>query len=170
MAASASEQLSALEQAIELLDEAGIPYWLFGGWAVDFYVSAVTRPHEDVDIAVWLKDVPRLHELLVSQGWRHTPDVDDDGGTGFEYGEVRLGLTFLAQDEDGSIFIPLRDGRIDWQGEVFGDSTRNFEGVRARVVEFRWLMGAKAWPRGDAVDQAKDRADLGHLRKLEGMS
>ena len=44
--------------------EAGIAYWLFGGWAVDFYAGRITRPHVDVDIAVWLDDVPRIAALL----------------------------------------------------------------------------------------------------------
>ena len=50
---TATAQLVALGRVHELLQREGIEYWLFGGWAVDFYVGSVTRPHDDIDIAVW---------------------------------------------------------------------------------------------------------------------
>ena len=56
------------------LGDAGIAYWLFGGWAVDFHAGRITRPHDDIDIAVWLEDVPRIAELLTNAGWIHAPE------------------------------------------------------------------------------------------------
>jgi hypothetical protein len=38
-------QLSTLAGVSGLLVDAGLDWWLFGGWAVGFYVGAVTRPH-----------------------------------------------------------------------------------------------------------------------------
>ncbi len=32
--------------------------------------GAITRPHDDVDIAVWRDDVPRIAALLAASGWR----------------------------------------------------------------------------------------------------
>ena len=58
------QQLSALARVSDLLDRAGVAYWLFGGWAVDFYAGSVTRAHDDLDLAVWLDDVPRIAESL----------------------------------------------------------------------------------------------------------
>ena len=95
-------QLSAFASVKEMLEGAGIAYWLFGGWAVDFYAGSVTRSHDDVDIAVWLEDVPGICRRLEAEGWRHAPS-DDDGGTGYERGSVRLELTYLVRDDDGSI-------------------------------------------------------------------
>ena len=67
-----SEQLSGLPAASDLLERGGgIDYWLFGGWAVDFYAAFVTRAHDDLDMAVWLDDLPRIAELLHDDGWRH---------------------------------------------------------------------------------------------------
>ncbi len=53
---SGSEQLAALARLHDLFEQAGIDHWLFGGWAVDFHLGAVTRAHDDLDIAVWLRD------------------------------------------------------------------------------------------------------------------
>ena len=51
----------------------GVDYWVFGGWAVDLYAGRMTRPHADIDIAVWMDDLHRVDGLLVQAGWRHAP-------------------------------------------------------------------------------------------------
>jgi Aminoglycoside-2''-adenylyltransferase len=132
--ALASQQLSALARVSGLFEDAGIAYWLFGGWAVDFYAGSVTREHDDVDLAVWLKDVPRVMELLEGDGWRHAPLNDEDGGTGYERGSVRLELTYLIRHPDGGIFTPLRRGRGEWPKEALADDVGELFGVRSRLV------------------------------------
>ena len=59
-----SHQLQALSSIDRLLERAGITYWLFGGWAVDFYAGLITRTHGDIDIAVWLEDLPAIRQVL----------------------------------------------------------------------------------------------------------
>jgi hypothetical protein len=161
-----TQQLSALARVGDLLDEAGIAYWLFGGWAVEFYAGSVTRAHDDLDIAVWLVDLPRIVQLLEDDGWRHAPHDDEDGGTGYERGAVRLELTYLVRDGDGRIFIPLRNGRAHWSEEALADDVGELCGVRARLVALAPLMHGKSTPRDDPEDAAKDRADFGQLSRL----
>jgi hypothetical protein len=158
-----SRQLAALERVARLLEAEAVDYWLFGGWAVDLYAGSITRPHDDVDIAIWLDDMPRIAMLLGSDGWRHAPAEDEDGGTGYERAGVRLELTYLVRNDDGEVFIPLRDGPARWDGGSFGDDERTLSGVRSRVITLASLRGMKSWQRGDAVDAAKDRADLDAL-------
>lgn len=93
----ASEQLAALDELHRLLDRHRIEYWLFGGWAVDFHAGTVTRPHDDIDLAVWLEDVGRIAALLVSEGWTHAPEEGEDGYTGYARGAVRLELACCAR-------------------------------------------------------------------------
>jgi Aminoglycoside-2''-adenylyltransferase len=157
------EQLVALASVHELLDLHGIDYWLFGGWAVDFYVGSVTRLHDDVDIAVWLVDHERIAALLVADGWMHAPEPDEDGGTGYERNGVRLELTFLVRDPDGTVFIPLRSGRAVWSPEAFGQDVLTLNGVRARVIDRDVLARGKARTRDDSADAAKDVADFAAL-------
>jgi hypothetical protein len=107
----AAEQLAALARIHELLDGQGLEYWLFGGWAVDFHGGSVTRAHDDLDIAVWLKDHTRIAALLVAEGWSHAPEGHEDGDTRYERGALRLELAFLAASEDGHVYTPLREGR-----------------------------------------------------------
>src|SRR5205809_2025628 len=106
-----NDQLVALASLHELLERSRIEYWLFGGWAVDFYAGSVTRAHDDLDIAVWLCDHARIAELLAADGWRHAPEEDEDGGTGYERDGVRLEVTFLVRGGDGNAYVPLCKGR-----------------------------------------------------------
>lgn len=45
------------------------PTWFVaGGWAIDLYLEKVTRPHADIEIAIFRKDQLALHNHL--EGWR----------------------------------------------------------------------------------------------------
>ena len=131
---SQRQQLSALAQTHELFARSGIEYWLFGGWAVDFHVGSITRPHDDIDVAVWLDDHDRIARLLGAEGWKHAPDPDEDGGTGYERDAVRLELTFLVLGDGGEVYIPLRAGRAPWLDGALSTDIAELSGVRARVV------------------------------------
>ena len=136
---------------------------MFGGWAVDFYVGSLTRPHDDIDVVVWLDDVPRIAELLTADEWAHAPDPDEDGGTGYERAGVRLELTYLARDSDGQPYIPLRAGRAPWPADALGADVRELLGVTAHVVSPASLVRSKSTPRDDPEEAAKDRADFSAL-------
>jgi dihydrofolate reductase len=165
-AAAAGAQLSALAEVTASLERDHIDYWLFGGWAVDFYAGRVTRRHDDLDLAVWHDDVPRIVELLVGDGWRHAPEPDEDGGTGYERDHVRLELTYLRRRDDGRIVIPLRGGDVPWPDGTFGEDTRMLEGVAARLVALATLREGKSSPREASDDAAKDLADSVVLSRL----
>ena len=160
-----ADQLVALARLDEVLLRHRIEYWLFGGWAVDFHAGAVTRPHDDLDVAVWLKDHERIAELLAAEGWKHAPEEDEDGYTGYERGAVRLELAFLASDEDGRVYTPLRKGRAAWPNEAFEDDVAELLGVRARVIALGALEADKSETRDDPLVAAKDRADLATLSR-----
>ena len=164
----ASLQLSALARVNYLLGEAGIAYWLFGGWAVDFYAGSFTRAHDDVDVAVWLDDVPRIAALLEAEGWHHAPEEGEDGGTGYEQGAVRLELTYLVGGDDGRVFTPMRDGQATWSEEALADDVRELNGVNARLIALAPLTRGKSSPRDDPEEAAKDRADFRELSRLGG--
>ena len=163
---SAPRQLAALAAVDRLFEKMGLAYWLFGGWAVDFYAGSVTRPHSDVDIAVWLDDRPRIADLLDGDGWRHAPEPDEDGGTGYERAGVRLELTFLVRDETGRVVTPLRTFVAVWPEGAFGDAVGELEGVRARLIGLEALTHGKSAPRDDPVEAARDRADYDVLSEL----
>jgi dihydrofolate reductase len=163
---SAPRQLAALAAVDALFETAGVAYWLFGGWAVDFYAGSITRPHSDVDIAVWLVDRPRIAALLEKDGWRHAPEPDEDGGTGYERAGIRLELTFLVRGDGGRVVTPLRTFDAAWPEDAFGDAVGELEGARARLVGLEALVRGKSTPREEPIEAARDRADFDVLSGL----
>jgi hypothetical protein len=164
--ATARAQLRTIGWLDAQLAEQGIDYWLFGGWAVDFHAGRTTRQHADVDLAVWVADLDRISALLEAQGWTHAPQPGEDGYTGYERGDTRIELAFLARDQAGGIHTPLADGRGDWPAGSFGDERAEVDGVAARVVGLMSLVEDKSGPRSDPAVAAKDRGDVELLRSL----
>jgi len=164
---SETEQLAALAGLHARFEERGIDYWLFGGWAVDFHVGAVTRSHDDLDIAVWRRDLPAIADLLEGAGWRHTPGQSEDGSTSYTSdGGVRLDLAFLGRGESGLVCTPLRVGSASWPPGAFGDDVLELRGTCSRVITLGALRADKSEPHDDPAASAKDRADLAALARL----
>lgn len=65
-----------------LLENNGIKVWLDGGWGVDALLGKQTRNHEDVDIVVQEKDLSKIRELLVVQGYK---DVERNDTTDWNF-------------------------------------------------------------------------------------
>src|SRR3954467_4076084 len=130
MADRSADQLDALNCLHRLFEEASIEYWVFGGWAVDLHAGAVTRPHGDLDLAIWQADLARAGELLAADGWGHAPEPGGGGGPRVPRGAARLGAPFLARDEGGEIYTPLRDGRrAAWADGAFEHDVGEIAGV-----------------------------------------
>lgn len=67
------------EEVINLyneLEQLGIQVWIDGGWGVDALLGKQSRPHEDIDIVIQQKDVPKIRELLEGQGYKDVPRPD----------------------------------------------------------------------------------------------
>ena len=162
----APQQLSALAEVGNLLDRSGVEYWLFGGWGVDFHVGAITRDHDDIDLAVWLDDAHAIGTLLEAEGWRHAPTGGEDGGIGYERRRVRLELTFLMSDDAGRVFIPLREERVLLSETPLANDELDLLGVRSRVLSLALLKHGKSFARDDSDEAAKDNADFQALSSL----
>ena len=159
-------QLGGLDRALRLFAGEGIESWLFGGWAVDFHVGAVTRAHADLDLAVWAADLDRIAAALAGDDWAHAPEEGEDGYTGYEREGVRLELAFLVRLAEGQIATPIRDGFAFWPADAFGDERRELSGVRARLIGLRALCEEKSIPHDDPQVAAKDRVDLAALERV----
>jgi lincosamide nucleotidyltransferase A/C/D/E len=54
---------------IDFLNANNIDVVVDGGWGVDALLGKQTRPHNDLDIAISHKDVPKLRKLLAEKGF-----------------------------------------------------------------------------------------------------
>ena len=57
------------QQVAQLLRDAGVPWWIAGGWALDLFMGRQTRAHTDIEIAVFRQDVDAVRRHL--RGWEH---------------------------------------------------------------------------------------------------
>ena len=162
----AEEQLAALADVGSRLDAHGFDWWLFGGWAVDFHVGAVTRSHSDIDLAVWADEAEAIESAITTDGWEHEPVADEDGGTGYERRGIRVELTYLVKGEGGGVLIALRDRRMLWSDNSLGNDMLELVGTRARVVRLELLLRGKSTPRDDPAEAEIDRADFDALSRL----
>jgi len=63
-------------EIIKLLEENDIEVYVDGGWGVDALLGEQTRKHDDLDIALPHKFVPKLRELLEARGYEDVPRDD----------------------------------------------------------------------------------------------
>ena len=49
--------------AQELLADFAGEWWVVGGWAIEAF-TGIGRPHEDIDVVIWRRDLPALLELV----------------------------------------------------------------------------------------------------------
>ena len=164
---TAEEQLAAIANLSEVLDQHAVDYWLFGGWAVDFCVGAVTRKHGDIDVAAWRRDYDTIKSALEGAGWRHTPAADEKAGTRYERGSAMVEFTFVVAQDDGSVVVLLPDQCAVWSPEPFGEDRRELLGVTSRTIPLTLLRTGKSAPRQGKAEAAKDRADFKALSRLD---
>jgi len=62
-----------VERVADLLRGFSAPWFVAGGWAIDLFLERVTRPHEDVDIALLRRDQAAIRPHL--SGWTFTKVV-----------------------------------------------------------------------------------------------
>lgn len=102
----ATRQLHVIDELGGELDGARIPYWLIGGWVMDFHVGRISRRHSDVDLAVQLVAREALLAVIVRHGCTAATGDDVAGVDLFIGRGVRLGVTYIAVGRDGRLCTP----------------------------------------------------------------
>lgn len=107
-------------------DELRIKVWIDGGWGVDALLGRQTRPHEDLDIALQQKDVPKLRGLLETEGYR---EVKRDNPWNFVLGDPqghRVDFHAFVLDDRGIVVegIPYPPASLAGTGSIDGQPVR----------------------------------------------
>jgi hypothetical protein len=159
-------QLSLIQDLTTVLRAARIPHWLFGGWAVDFLLGEITRPHSDVDLILWRRDVPVLRQILVERGYteRPSPSGPELDARFCKEGEL-VELMFLHEQEDGGA------GWGDWRlpPDALEAQLGRLGEILCPVVSPRLLLGCKeecARQASEPDEHQKHARDVARLRSL----
>jgi RimJ/RimL family protein N-acetyltransferase len=111
----------SVDQIAELLHGFGAPWWIVGGHAIEAF-TGVRRPHEDIDVALFRRDLPALRACLppVYQAWSAgsgllRPLDDDHPDPHPEAGQVWIREHALAPWKADFILMDERDGAWVWK-------------------------------------------------------
>ncbi len=115
-------------ETVRLFNQYGIEIIIDGGWGVDALLSEQTRPHQDLDVAVFHKDVPIIRSILEERGYREVPR-DDSWECNFVYGDDQghlIDIHSCTFDKEGNnifgVAYPFES--LNGSGDICGQSVR----------------------------------------------
>ena len=162
-------QVRVIAEVARVAADESLTVALRGGWALDFLVGHVSRPHVDVDFVAWSHDADRLEHALVANGFTVAP---------FRRATVRCSATspstaktsrsLLEPSGEGTLIPP---GHPEWplSSGLLAGPWMTLDGVTCQVSTPEALLDAKEnrpfWGREDEFS-AKDLADMRRLREL----
>ena len=168
------KQLRLIGEAVALLAAASVPCWLRGGWAIDFFLGEITRPHEDVDVFAWGRDSDDLAACLAQAGFEEIGGPPPHTQRNFvKEGEV-FHIALLEQTSAGKLVTP--GGRWtqfggdaapeEWPAKMLDDSPGRLGDLVVPIVEPASLLHEKesaALIPGHTLTE-KHRNDIERLR------
>jgi aminoglycoside-2''-adenylyltransferase len=168
-----ARQLRVIGEVVEAAAAGGAEIWLRGGWAMDFYLGEITRPHRDIDFFAWASDIDRLLPGLRALDYRDDPDsppADLQRDLLTPEG-LDVSVTLLGRDTDGCPTVPAGPAAGErWPADMLDGSPGRLGGLTCRIVNPRaqieikqmmpvWVPGLPRRPK-DAEDIARLRAAL----------
>jgi len=131
--------MAAVVDLHDLLTSAGITVWVDGGRGVDALLGRQTRPHQDLDVALEVKNEPQALGLLAARGFRPKGEsyarpcnyiLTDDTGL-----EIDLHLVELDADADGNGDYGGDGGESYTASALSGEGTIGGRPVRCIAAE-----------------------------------
>lgn len=150
-----------LKTVINILEQAGIQYWIDGGWGVDILFGKQTRDHRDIDVNFDAQYTKNLLKILLDYGY----EIDTD------WQPVRIELysknygyldihPFVVNEDGTSKQANLEGGWYEFEKDLF--DRVSFGGKTIPCIS---LKGQKLFHSGYELRE-KDIHDLAILEKL----
>jgi hypothetical protein len=158
-------QWNILVEIASLFASASIDFWLRGGWALDFLLGRITRPHEDIDLVIWRRDAEAAGGLLCEHGFTRSRELPAQ--IDFVKLDQEVSIVCVAQNEAGRIYPPGIDGWI-WLEGVLDHPPQRLADLECRVLSPQQLLATKL-----GYEAAKGRPlrpkDYGSIEKLRAI-
>jgi hypothetical protein len=116
--------LSFVMRVVDLLEDARLRVWLFGGWAEELRGLRAPCEHLDVDFLYPGRDFARVDRVLDERGaFDEVEGKRHDHKRAFML-EGTLVELLLVQKDAGGWYTELPRGRHDWPTDVFANAGR----------------------------------------------
>ena len=163
-----AHQVALIEEFFALAGSVGAECWLRGGWALDFLLGRVTRPHGDIDLFVWAHDVPTLLPLLAEHGYEEIGGPPPEEQRNLLKRGEELHVALLEETERGVVTAGGRWADTPWPAGMLAGPVGRIGDVRCRVISAEAQLFAKEHvPRALGHAQREyDAADIELLRRF----
>jgi hypothetical protein len=162
----AERQLSLLGEIAAALGAAGIPFWLRGGWALDFLLGRILRDHRDIDLVAHLADRDAIHDVLTSSGFVCNREL---GGALIQFKKHGESIQFALVERGSSGELVSRGFESSpWPDGALEGPVCELNGVRCRTFSPQALIEEKEGI-SELLGQPlrkKDHVSIGLLREL----
>lgn len=139
----AHRQLRLIDEFATLAAGAGIECWLRGGWALDFLLGRITRPHADIDLFVWAADAPLLLRLLQEYGYAEVGGPPPEQQRNLVKAGEELHVTLLKRNELGVVTAGGRWDDSPWPAGMLERPVGRIGDVCCRVISAEAQLWAK---------------------------
>ena len=123
------------------LENLNIKIWVDGGWGIDALLGEQTRSHQDMDIVVLQKDVPRLRQLLQERGYRDIK-LEEARPWNFVLGDQNgreIDLHVIVLDDHGNgLYGPVETAEMYPAASLTG--TGSINGRIVRCISPEWMV------------------------------
>lgn len=125
---------------LTVLDEEVLNVVIEGGWGVDALLGAQHRDHEDLDLLVWQRELPKILDALGAVGFAPDPASADHDEPPQQVTVVdrigrRIDMTLLVTDDDGNHWV----GSVPTGADGSDSNARSF--VPASAITTGWVGG-----------------------------
>jgi Aminoglycoside-2''-adenylyltransferase len=156
--------LALIREFARIAASLDVAFWLRGGWAMDFFLGRVTRPHEDVDVFVWVVDVARLAAALEAKAFVEIAGPPPERQRNFARDGVEFHITLLERKPSGAVFTAAAPSDWEpWPAGMLEAAVGRIGDISAPIVSPESQVDVKKkfrdW-RPDLPEREKDRADI----------
>jgi hypothetical protein len=115
--------LAHVMRVVDLLEDARLRVWLFGGWAEELRGLRAPCEHTDVDVLYPGRDFSRVDKFIARAPVGEIEGKHRDHKRAFILDGTMVELLLVQKDERGW-YTELPRGRHDWPADVFANAGR----------------------------------------------
>jgi hypothetical protein len=137
-------QLKVLGEISAISEPLEIKFWLRGGWAIDFLIGKITRPHDDIDLVTWIQNRERLENALANEGYEQLTVRKKfrNRQSDFRKDNVEVTFIYITHSSNGNLIMNGLPEWI-WQADSLLPQSLLLHGISANVLNPKQLLEEK---------------------------